>query len=50
MPSEMSQDGEDVVQAAEEFERRSKRMKDKLSVKVCEYDASMLKTHRKNQA
>ncbi|KAH9496906.1 hypothetical protein Btru_010138 [Bulinus truncatus] len=34
MPSEMNQDGEDVVQAAEEFERRSKRMKDKLTVKA----------------
>ncbi|CAL1533012.1 unnamed protein product [Lymnaea stagnalis] len=34
LPSEMNQDGEDVVQAAEEFERRSKRMKDKLTVKV----------------
>ncbi|GFR63244.1 hypothetical protein ElyMa_000150900 [Elysia marginata] len=33
MPSEMSQDGEDVVQAAEECERRSKRIKDKLLVK-----------------
>ncbi|KAI8772181.1 polyhomeotic-proximal chromatin protein isoform X2 [Biomphalaria glabrata] len=34
MPSEMNQDGEEVVQAAEEFERRSKRMKDKLTVKA----------------
>ncbi|XP_059139926.1 PAX-interacting protein 1-like isoform X2 [Physella acuta] len=34
MPSEMSQEGEDVVQAAQEFERRSKRMKEELTVKA----------------
>ncbi|RUS76215.1 hypothetical protein EGW08_016022, partial [Elysia chlorotica] len=43
MPSEMSQDGEDVVQAAEEFERRSKRMKDKLSSVKSEADEGPVK-------
>lgn len=34
MPSEMNQTGESAVHTVEEFERRSKRMKDKLTVKV----------------
>lgn len=34
MPSDIKREGEDAVHTAEEFERRSKRMKDKLTVKV----------------
>uniref|UniRef100_A0A0B7A7Y5 DUF3752 domain-containing protein n=1 Tax=Arion vulgaris TaxID=1028688 RepID=A0A0B7A7Y5_9EUPU len=34
MPSEMNQGGDNVVHATEEIERRSKRMKDKLTVKA----------------